>query len=68
MKTKAKPSRKKGKGTGKCVAPFPLEFRLKVAKLRRQKVVGAAQFDYHPETEIEILFSFVVIDIVHVSF
>jgi transposase len=37
MKTKAKPSRKKGKGTGKCVPPFPIEFRLKVAKLREEE-------------------------------
>ena len=37
MKTKAKPSRKKGKGTGKCVASFPIEFRLKIAKLREEE-------------------------------
>ena len=37
MKTKAKASRKKGKSTGKCVAPFPLEFRLKIAKLRAEE-------------------------------
>ena len=37
MKTKAKASSKKGKSTGKCVAPFPIEFRLKIAKLRAEE-------------------------------
>ncbi len=30
-------SRQKGKSTGKCVAPFQIEFRLKVAKLREEE-------------------------------
>ena len=37
MKTNAKPSRKKGKSAGKCVPPFPIEFRLEVAKLREEE-------------------------------
>ena len=37
MKTRVKASRKKGKSTDKCVPPFPIEFRLKIAKLREEE-------------------------------
>ena len=37
MKTKAKRSRRKGKSSTKCVPPFPIEFRLKIAKLREEE-------------------------------
>ena len=37
MKSTAKPASRKQKRRGKCVAPFSLEFRLKVAKLREEE-------------------------------
>ena len=62
MKTKVKPSRQKGKSTGKCVAPFPIEFRLKIAKFRAEEgypvQLLAEQFDISAPSNLNIIQAF----------